>query len=152
MNRWPRWGCDAGAVPLRGVWAGCSCLPLGWRNTDNHHWCRESRLCGSAHVVSTPNKTPPRGAFRRGGAETEPGRTPLLPVPRGSCEGDGSRKSIGGCHDTQTKGWNASYATEISDVATSKNNQLDHVLSSKKYFTTNHHKSILYLIWKCTQK
>lgn len=92
MNRWPRWGCDAGAVPLRGVWAGCSCLPLGWRNTDNHQWCRGSRLCGSAHVVSTPNKTPPRGAFRRGGAETEPGRTPLLPVPRGSCEGDGSRK------------------------------------------------------------
>lgn len=81
---------DAGTVPLRGVGARCSCPPLGWRSTDTRRWCRESRVCGSARAVSISSNVPPRGAFRHEGAETEPGCTPLLPVPQGSWEeGDG---------------------------------------------------------------
>jgi len=71
------------AVPLREEWAEGSCLPLGWRNTGNCRWCRESRLYGSGRAASTPSTTPPRGVSLREEAETEPGRSLLMLVPQG---------------------------------------------------------------------
>lgn len=68
-------------IPLREVWARCSCLRLGWWSTDSRQLCRESQRYGSGRAASTPSRRPPREAFHSEGDETEPGHIPLLPAP-----------------------------------------------------------------------